>query len=510
MVYLFVRPAEHRPSAGTQAVAQQAPETARPAGISVAVLPFMNHSADKDQEFFSDGMTEEITSALAKVPDLRVVARASAFQFKGEKKDMRAVGQALSARYLIDGSVRKAGTRVRISAQLIEAGNGLQVWTENYDRELTDIFATQEDIARAIAASLRVPLGLAQGEQLVSSRTNDVESYQQFLRARVLYRSRAIRDAIALLEPALARDATYAPSWALLGESYDFLPAYSGVAFGLPVETARQLVQSALDKAEMAAREAIRLDPKHANGYAALAFAQAMRRRWVEADGLFQKALALDTNDTEILDVYSQMLLAGSGRLKEALGVRERMRTLEPFVPIYNTVTADIMRTGGDAKAAIPILESLSADGPAGATRTYYLAEAYASAGRYKEAADALLKLPPRSDAERGSSQETARLLRSAPANVNVQALPALPENEYFYSFFGAPERSVETAERGIAVNYAHRVSLAPLWDPVNASLRKTERYRTILRNLGLVEYWRAKGWPQFCHPVGADDFACE
>src|SRR5262249_23334945 len=151
------------------------------------------------------------------------------------------------------------------------------------------------------ATSLKMPLGLAQGEQLVSSRTSDVESYQQFLRARVLFRTRAIADAVALLEPALARDRTYAPSWALLAESYGFLPVYAGPAYRAPVEVGRPLVQSALQKGEVAAREAIRLDAKHAGGYAALAYVEAMRKDWIASEDHFKQALSIDPNDTEVL-----------------------------------------------------------------------------------------------------------------------------------------------------------------------------------------------------------------
>ncbi len=153
-------------------VAERAAAADPASAISIAVLPFLNLSGDASQEFFSDGMTEEITSALAMVPDLKVVARTSAFQFKGEKNDMRAVGQALNATHLVEGSVRKEGDRVRITAQLIEAGNGTHLWSENYDRQLSDIFATQEEIARTIVGSLMAPLGLAPGERLVSNRTH--------------------------------------------------------------------------------------------------------------------------------------------------------------------------------------------------------------------------------------------------------------------------------------------------------------------------------------------------
>ena len=167
-------------------VAERAAAADPASAISIAVLPFLNLSGDANQEFFSDGMTEEITSALAMVPDLKVVARTSAFQFKGEKNDMRAVGQALNATHLVEGSVRKVGDRVRITAQLIEVGKGTHLWSENYDRQLSDIFATQEEIARTIVGSLMTPLGLAPGERLVSNRAIDPNSYQQYLRAKAM------------------------------------------------------------------------------------------------------------------------------------------------------------------------------------------------------------------------------------------------------------------------------------------------------------------------------------
>jgi TolB-like protein/DNA-binding SARP family transcriptional activator len=172
-------------------VTEHAPSPPQASTISIAVLPFANMSGDATQEFFSDGMTEEITAALAKVPNLRVVARTSSFQFKGQNQDLRVVGQALGTSHLIEGSVRKVGDRVRITAQLIKVDDGTHLWSETYDRQLTDIFAIQEGIAAAIAGALRVPLGLAPGERLVSNRDIDPESYQQYLQARTMLRTGA-------------------------------------------------------------------------------------------------------------------------------------------------------------------------------------------------------------------------------------------------------------------------------------------------------------------------------
>jgi adenylate cyclase len=189
--YAFVQPNAEIANDQAPVVQQSGITAARsaslsPAGVSVAVLPFANVSADPEQEFFSDGITDEISGALAKIPDLRVVARTSAFQYKTRNTDIRSIGQALNATHLIEGSVRRAGGRVRIGVQLILAESGLQLWSENYDRELTDIFAIQEDIARAITTSLRMPLGLKPGDNLVNNRSIDPESYQQYLRGRAL------------------------------------------------------------------------------------------------------------------------------------------------------------------------------------------------------------------------------------------------------------------------------------------------------------------------------------
>ncbi len=170
LFFAFVRASPESLTAAPAPVQEASVTAARAAAaspkgaISVAVLPFLNLSDDRQQEFFSDGMTEEITTALAKVPDLRVVARTSAFQFKGKNVDVQNIGSQLHATHLIEGSVRKAGNRVRITAQLIKTDDGTHVWAEDYDRDLTDVFAIQEDIARAITASLHMTLGLKPGK----------------------------------------------------------------------------------------------------------------------------------------------------------------------------------------------------------------------------------------------------------------------------------------------------------------------------------------------------------
>ena len=486
---------------------------ATPTGsVSLAVLPFSNLSGDASQEFFSDGMTEEITAALAKISNFQVVGRTSAFEFKGQNRDLRIIGQALGATHLIEGSVRKAGDRVRITAQLIRAENGLNLWTENYDRQLTDIFAVQEDIAQAIAAALSVPLGLKQGDSLVRNRTADLESYDRYLRARALFRARGaanLSQAIAVLEAVVARDPGFAPAWSLLAYAI-ILEGTDDTQYGR-VEEARRILDTARDKADKAAREAIRLDPRHAGGYAALARIELTRAKWAESEELFKRALALDANDPEALHPFSSAL-ATEGRLKESLRLREKLRTLEPFVPIYNIATARVMQFNGQSQATIPILQAIPAESAVGFARNVHLARAYAAEGRFSEASDILLSTPQQSAANRKSLEDAAALLRSAPKAAGApESLPSLEgELNFAYAFAGAPDRALESAENALDVGDANSNALRSLWHPAFAVTRKAERFKTLVRRAGLVDFWRAQGWPDLCRPVGADDFVCD
>ena len=503
LFYTFAQPQERT---ATAPAPPQQPNVAAN-GISLAVLPFVNLSADKDQEFFSDGMTEEINAALAKVQDLRVIARASAFQFKGQNQDVRSVGQALGASHLIEGSVRKAGDRVRITAQLVRSGDGVQLWSENYDRNLTDIFAIQEDIAQAIAGALRVPLGLAQGETLIRDRT-DIESYDQFLRAKALVRARedVPEQLIATLEALVAHDPNYAPAWTLLSNAYFGTLDFRALRTG-SIESSRAIVQASQNKIEQAARKALQADSRQAGAYASLAEIQFNRAKWAEAEDLFKQALALDPNDPNIVYGFTGFLRA-VGRNREALPLRDRVRILEPLSSIYNSGFGAALMISKQNEQAIAVLESLP---PGARLRHVYLAQAYASAKRYAEAADTLLAIPPQASYSRRSIEDAARLLRAAPATVKEPtALPALEgELGFVYGYIGAMSRVLEFPERNLEIGFAGDNLARMLWHPDYAPLRKTERFKAYLRKAGLVDYWKARGWPDLCHPIGTDDFAC-
>ena len=186
---------------------------------------------------------------------------------------------------------------------------------------------------------------------------------------------------------------------------------------------------------------------------------------------------------------------------------------MEPFIPVYNITTAGYLRLNGQNDATIPLLKAISPGGPTVAyLRNWELAMSYATAGRYNDAADTLLAIPANQNRiSRRSVEDAARLLRGAPAKVATpDALPAFnDEMNFVYAYVGAPNRVLEFSEHFFEIT-GNAAGVRQLWAPIYAPVRKTERFKALVRNTGLVDYWRARGWPDLCHPVGADDFACE
>ena len=507
MFYAFVRPSEV--TTNTSAVREAGVVAARSAAadpkgaISVAVMPFANLSGDKDQEFFSDGITDEISGALAKIPDLRVVARSSAFEFKGKDQNARALGKSLGATHLIEGSVRKAGDQLRISAELVKADDGVTVWSSSYDRKLEDVFAIQEDIARAIAGSFHMALGLKPGENLVNNRKIDTASYTDYLHARALIGIRDIDSnvmAVKLLEDVTAKNPQFAPAFAELA----FLTYFQGL---IAVQTSAAGAEELRNKGEAAARRALELDPNEATAYQALGVFASTRGHMLEADGFYSKALSLDPLNAEILDSYA-VRLGSAGHTKDALKLLETAHAIDPYSPLPTLPLVQERWLNGQNEEAITLAKTLPPR--LGAPM---LANIYASEGRLTDAADAAdaLKNDPPSAAF-SRSDEVAKLLRAAAAKASPPAtLPAFPApTEFIYLYAGAPQRVLDGYQRRAEVNYFGGNVDSLVWHPSYAAVRRTTQFKALMKKAGMIEYWRAKGWPAQCHAIGADDFACE
>src|SRR5688572_26591140 len=266
----------------TTATSEPKIEKALPTAASIAVLPFVNMSGDPADEYFSDGLAEELLNSLARIDGLKVAARTTSFQYKDRTGDASEVARQLRVAHILEGSVRRSGSRVRVTAQLIKASDGYHLWSESYDRELQDIFEVQSDIAGRIADKLRVGL-------VPRPTTSDAAAFDLLLRARHLTRQRneqALLESRKLLEQALNHDPKYAAAWSALAIVLNLLPTY---ASGKPEKT--------FESAEKAARRAIELDPAMAEPLTLLASLNEARGDWVEADRLYDKALALDPED---------------------------------------------------------------------------------------------------------------------------------------------------------------------------------------------------------------------
>lgn len=331
--------------------------TARDSLPSLAVLPFADMSPGRDQEFFSDGMTEEIIHTLAKIQGLTVKARTSAFAYKSRNLDLRLVGDSLGVRYLVEGSVRQDGKRLRITAQLIDSEDGSHLWSESYDRPLMNVFETQREIAEAIAEELRVPLGLEEGEQLVFP-TQDLEAYDLYLAGRARMREREIGEAIKLFEAALVRDSSWAPAWAGLAESRALFAYHGEVDASAtttdPQELKRRLWDESLNGAEAAAERALELDPRSASALVALANVYRDRREWEKADAAYERALRLDPENVEAHQQYAEYL-SFVGRKRDEYLAAHRALALDRS-PIRLHVAGIVARENGLYEEALQLL----------------------------------------------------------------------------------------------------------------------------------------------------------
>lgn len=290
---------------------------------SIAVLPFVNMSADPENEYFADGITEEIIDALAQISELRVVARSSAFSFKGKNIDLRIVGEQLSVRTVLEGSVRRADNRLRITAQLVNAADGYHLWSERYDREMKDVFAIQEEIAQSIAQRLKITFPWEQQKPLIRVGTPNLEAYQSYVKGRALLHKRgtALWRALACCQRAVDLDPNYALAWAGVADCHTLL----GIYWLAPPH-------ATMPKATEAARRAVELDSSLAEGHSALALASLLDG-WdtAEAGREFVRAIELNPQDVVTRDSYAYFYLQLSERrLMEGMQQAKFALALDP------------------------------------------------------------------------------------------------------------------------------------------------------------------------------------
>lgn len=305
-----------------------------PDSSSIAVLPFVNLSSEKENEYFSDGLTDDLIDALTKVQGLRVVARGSAFQFKGKNPDIRAVGRQLNVGAVLEGSVQRSGDRLRITAQLSTAADGYHIWSQTYDRRFEDVFAVQDEISRAIVAALEVRVA-GNPRRLVQSSTQDMEAYNLYLQGRFQlnkWRAEGARAGIDYFAQAIAKDPGFAPAYAGMADCYTWL-----AAFGWSPS------REAMPKARQAANRALQLDETLAAAHVSLGYVKALYDwDWPGAEREFKRALELSPGDADAHFAYSIVYLNPLGRTDEALVEIQRALALDPLSP-YKITSAGMI-----------------------------------------------------------------------------------------------------------------------------------------------------------------------
>jgi TolB-like protein len=449
------------------------------------VLPFENLSDDKDTGYFSDGITEEILNALAQIPNLKVAARRSAFQFKGNDLDLRKIGQILGVAHILEGSLQKAGDQVRINVQLIDVKDGLQAWSEKYDRKLDNVFAVEDEIAKAIATKLRVQLTGGAGQPLVVDSTNNPQAHELYLRGLALLAARGpgLREAKDLFQQAVKLDTGYAQAWGALAITEFILPSYGLDSF-----------DASLPKAESAAQRALSLDSNTASAYIAVGLANTFRCRWSEAEQAFRHALVLAPGDAEAVNQYAQFL-STIGQLEPSLREIERAQQLDPLSPIIGVIHAGVLAALRRDAAAEAQIKSVLAAHPEFAAAHTWGAVQYIDRKMYPEA-EAQLRSLGKLNGQNGDAK--ALLIRGmADPTQRVEAVNSLETSRdnadirrdpIWYAFY-----LISLGERGRALDeleiYAAKPNsaFAPwLWNRGFDPLRDEPRFKAVLAKLSL------------------------
>ena len=330
-----------------------------PGSASIAVLPFSDMSAEGDQKYFAHGLSEEILNLLAGIGELKVSGRTSSFSFENKDVSIPEIGDALGVAHVLEGSVRKSGNRVRVTAQLIAADDGFHVWSKNFDRQLTDIFAIQDEIAGAIASALRLSLVGGDRNPVDPNSTESIEAYELFLEARQLIQGRSVAGlerARELLETALARDPEFAPALAQQALAWLMLSDARTTPGDEPFATA-------VARAEALLERALKSSPELASAYAVRGLMLTLQRDFDEADQALVRALELNPSHSDALN-WRAINLRNAGRLRDELEARRQLLEIDPLhlSNLFNLSVAHLLR--GQTERALEVARRLKTDFP--------------------------------------------------------------------------------------------------------------------------------------------------
>ena len=494
------------------APSEQTRPAIQPVEKSIAVLPFVNMSSDPEQEFFSDGLSEEILNLLAKIPSLKVIGRTSSFAFKGKNQDLRGIGQALGVNTVLEGSVRKSGDRVRITAQLIDVLDGAHIWSESYDRTLTDIFAVQDDVAAAIIDALQIHVGAAPTR---GRPTENAEAYALFLQARASLYVFKNREAEKLALKAIEIDPNFAEAYELLAHGYWY--------FGgdiIDAAEAQRLVGEA-------AAKALTLDPDLVFAQALFASGDAENYSFAREIEALERAARDAQNNSGAMGALIWDLLQ-AGYLREALSIAERFVILDPLSPIANFRLFESLYAVGrtnEAVAALELAAQLGMDSAKWSLGMVNLVErqdssaithfeAYLQQQGYPDSSWVRELVTGARDPATGQAYLDRRIPEFIATAPEAEAYTLRWNPNQWYLLFGFTDRYLE-------------IILDTDFDPANVTWTDADvpifegtifrrlgftanpKYLDVAEGSGLMELWEQRGPPDFCKKVD-DEWTCE
>jgi len=503
--YFFGQPAFRRSDIAAQSqVSAPVPAAAQ---NSLAVMAFDDLSPAHDQVYFSDGMSEEILNALARVKELKVIGRSSSFQYKGKNIDARRIGQELGVAHPLEGSVRRQGDQLRITATLVQTTDGEQEWSKAYDGKLADVFDLQESCARDIAAELKVALASGSGGRLVAKSSDSPQAYALFVEAQTLVNRRigdSLPRAIALLEQATTLDPNFARAWSKLAVAYAVLTQYAGGDWAAHWKAS-----------DAAAQRALALDPNDAEAYSALSYNQFSQRHYVEMVEPMRRALQ-DDPDNAAANYWAANESAALGRTADTEARLDAMLRNDPANALALFYRGFILWRASDAAGLLEMARRIGNDAP---FAQFLLASYSVSIGDYEHGAKqyaiaeralgSQLTVAELEAVYRGSYQGEA-LRQTA-----LKIVAAHADDDWAPSFLlqlGEPARSFaafEQGKSGLSDGY-----LNYLWTPEAWShkARQDPSFQGFAKRMGMVDYWKRFGWPDLCKPTpaaGPDAFAC-
>ncbi len=411
---------------------------------SIAVLPFLDLSPEKDQEYFSDGIAEEILNTLTKVEGLRVAARTSSFAFKGRNKDILTIGERLNVLYVLEGSVRKAGNTIRITVELINVADGFQLWAEKYDRELKSVFAIQDEISQAIATALQIGIFGEVGDPLVKPSTTNIEAYDHYLFGRYHWMKRTAKgltSSIEHFEQAIAIDPNYALAYSGLADVYLVLPAYVPNSDRVTIKA----------RAEEAVKKALAINPHLAEAHTSLGYTrETFHFDYKGAESEYRRAIELNRKYAPAYYRYSFLLLF-TGRLEEAIAKGRKALELEPFSLFYNHHLGFTHYYARHYDTAILIFESTLELDPNYHFTWEFMGLTFLFKKRFEDAARALNRWAELTGIDKEALKLYVSLVEKHARTGEHVAYP--PELEsvfpyYFYTFLGNKERNLDAIEQ--------------------------------------------------------------